>query len=206
MRPRRARECNDLLLLPEERAPLCPHRVARHGLAEEGCAEARRQKILAAVGRAVNRPARVLVLSPRGPLAPRGDDLKAAPLLAIALLWTACSSGASPAAALPTCAWPAALDDADAGRGGCHAARTWLTCEGGNVNESCLSNDPARCPGSEISGVSFTCHDRCAPGEYGVVCGAVGGGPFMDPPAGCHDQAPTPAGIAFHCCPCLPPR
>jgi hypothetical protein len=104
---------------------------------------------------------------------------------------------------LPACTWPAALD-ADAGAGACRPARTLLSCDGGNVQEDCISNDPAHCPDdSATPGVTYSCHDTCAPNEYGLVCGSIGGGSSGDPPAGCHDPEPTPGGIVFYCCPCL---
>ena len=118
----------------------------------------------------------------------------------------ATDAAAAEVAPLPACAWPASLVDENAGRGACHAARALLSCVGSNQTfEDCLSNDPAACPGpASMPGVTFTCHDVCAPHEYGVACGSIGPGPISDPPAGCHDPLATPAGIVFYCCPCQP--
>jgi hypothetical protein len=107
---------------------------------------------------------------------------------------------------LPACAWPSALDDPDAGRGSCHPARFYLGCGSqSGVSEECLSDDPDHCAGPEPGpGLAFTCHDICGPHEYGAACGSIGPGPISDPPAGCHGAAPTPGGVVFYCCPCLP--
>jgi hypothetical protein len=107
---------------------------------------------------------------------------------------------------LPACTWPASLDAPDAGgTGACHPARLFLSCDGSNgVSEGCLSDDPSHCPGDDATpGVTYSCHDTCAPNEYAVSCGSIGGGSSVDPPAGCHSALATPAGIVFFCCPCL---
>ncbi|MEA2697754.1 MAG: hypothetical protein QOI66_2025 [Myxococcales bacterium] len=113
--------------------------------------------------------------------------------------------GGADTGTLPACNWPAELDGHDAGAGACVAARTLLSCAGANgVSEECISDDPNQCAGENaMPGVSFTCHDLCGPDEYGAVCGSVGPGPISDPPAGCHNAQPTPAGTIFYCCPCL---
>jgi hypothetical protein len=109
---------------------------------------------------------------------------------------------------LPACTWPASLDPTAAGNGQCTAARTLLRCSGGDsgVQEGCISNDPAQCPsgGVSVPGVSFTCHDQCAPTDYGVVCGGIGPSaqPPATPPSGCLSMGVTPGGTEYYCCPC----
>ncbi|MDB4980995.1 MAG: hypothetical protein JWM82_1747 [Myxococcales bacterium] len=107
------------------------------------------------------------------------------------------------AATAPVCHWPAGLDAADAGGGACRPSRFFLSCAAPNgVVEDCLSDDPTRCAGDAMPGVTFTCHSVCAPNEYGAVCGSVGPGPIGEPPAGCHGGLATPGGTIFYCCPC----
>jgi len=114
------------------------------------------------------------------------------------------AGGAGGTTTLPACTWPAALDAPDAGSGDCRAGRALLTCQGGNITELCISNDPSQCPGPDLTpGVSYTCTDFCAPREYAVVCGKIGVGFSGDPPTGCHNPQPTPGGTIFYCCPCL---
>jgi hypothetical protein len=114
------------------------------------------------------------------------------------------SDAASPIS-YPACHWPAAFDATDAG-GGCRAGRFRLACDGGDAGLSvgCISDDPRQCDGVRVQpDVTFTCHDECAPNEFGLVCGGVGPGSApSDPPAGCHSFSPTPGGIVFYCCPC----
>jgi hypothetical protein len=115
-----------------------------------------------------------------------------------------------PSEAPPTsCHWPASLDPTDAGAGRCRAKRHRLSCSGGDagVFEECISDRADQCEDSGIvPGVTFTCRDQCQAGEYGVVCGGIGpNAPPSDPPAAsCRSGAPTPAGVAFYCCPCDP--
>jgi hypothetical protein len=123
---------------------------------------------------------------------------------AAALALAACAgnvagSGSGGAGGLPACTWPASLDPTDASGGKCTAARAYLVCadpSGGQVG--CISDDPTRCPGT----AGYGCKDQCNADEYGAVCGQVGPGPEEAPPAGCRLVGPTPAGIAFYCCPC----
>jgi hypothetical protein len=99
-----------------------------------------------------------------------------------------------------SCEWPASLD-APAERGACHAARWLLQCDiGGGGHAICLSDDPHACPNAEAQS---SCTSRCKADEYAISCGAVGpSSTSYDPPAGCHDEAPTPGGVVFYCCPC----
>jgi hypothetical protein len=111
--------------------------------------------------------------------------------------------------ALPACHWPATLTPTDAGRSRCTAKRHRLSCEGrdGGVFVDCISDRADQCDTyAALPGEALTCHDECAPDEYGVVCGGVGpGGPSSEPPApSCRSAAQTPGGIAFYCCPCGP--
>ncbi len=108
------------------------------------------------------------------------------------------------AAPVVACHWPVSLDAADAGRGACRPARFSLSCLAPNgVGEECVSDDPTHCAGdTAMPGVSFTCHNLCAPNEYAVQCGSVGPGPISDPPAGCHGGLASPGGTISYCCPC----
>src|ERR1017187_8197176 len=114
-------------------------------------------------------------------LAPK-RTLRACPpafIAACSVLLSSCQGNSrSNNGALPACTWPASLDPTDADNGQCTAARTLLGCSGGDsgVQEGCISNDPTQCPAGPVTvpGVSFTCHDQCAPTEYGVVCGSIG--------------------------------
>jgi hypothetical protein len=115
------------------------------------------------------------------------------------------SDGAPATAQLPACSWPASLDPIDAASGQCRgAARAVLSCvDPGGAGEICLSNDLAGCPDRAGSAAgSSTCQDLCNAGEYGIICGAVGPVPEVQPPSGCRSRAPTPAGVVFYCCPC----
>jgi hypothetical protein len=126
----------------------------------------------------------------------------------------ACScSGGSPAAGTTAadCRWNAAWTPADAGDGRCQARRHRVSCVGvggpgasnSMVYVSCLS-DTDTCEGLERTtpGVTYTCHDECAPNEFGMVCGRIGPGGGEAPPGACTKEGPTPAGISFYCCPC----
>jgi hypothetical protein len=110
--------------------------------------------------------------------------------------------------ALSSCAWPASLDPTDASDGQCTAARTLLACTDGDggIDEGCISNDPTQCPsdGVTVPGATFTCHDQCAPTEYGAVCGGIGptAPPAASPPSACRSMGVTPGGTQFYCCPC----
>jgi hypothetical protein len=116
------------------------------------------------------------------------------------------AQAAGAAAATPAmsanCTWPASLDDPNAARGACRAARALVSCSTpGRATETCLSDDPTRCPMGPQP--ASACHDSCKPDEYAVTCGAVG--PSVGdatPPASCHDPMQTPGGPAFYCCTC----
>jgi len=100
-------------------------------------------------------------------------------------------------AALPSCTWPASLDDAAPRQ--CSAARAYVACEyPGGAGESCMSNDPTTCSGA--SGAS--CTDLCNPNEYAVGCGGVGPAPSPPIPAGCRALSSGPGGGSLGCCPC----
>jgi len=111
-------------------------------------------------------------------------------------------------AAASACQWPAALDPSDASTNGqCRAARAFVTCQDSTgAGQGCLSNDPTACPDIPVgASVTRSCQDQCNANEYGAACGSVGPStaPFPTPPSGCRMLVPTPAGIAFYCCPCI---
>jgi hypothetical protein len=130
----------------------------------------------------------------------------------VLLVLAGCNSTAGPApvtsgSGVPACHWPASLDAMDAGNNRCTARRHRLKCDAGDAGAfaGCISDDATRCAGLEaIPNVTFTCHDECSPGEFGVVCGGIGPlGPSSEPPSlDCRLPAHTPGGISFYCCPC----
>jgi hypothetical protein len=105
---------------------------------------------------------------------------------------------------LPVCVWPDSLATMDASAGACrNASRFFLSCQAsGGGTESCLSNDPTRCPGDTLD--ASGCRDQCQEDEYAIVCGSIGpsSNGASPTPAGCGPPFITPAGIAFYCCPC----
>jgi hypothetical protein len=115
------------------------------------------------------------------------------------------SQNGDDAETLAACPWPPSLDPVDASNGACIAARTYLLCKGSNGGaEGCLSNDPTRCPGPNLTvGVTYSaCKDQCTAGEYAVACGGPGPGPWPDPLPGCRGISDGPGGGTLSCCPC----
>ena len=112
------------------------------------------------------------------------------------------------ATVFPECPWPTSLTADESAAPACRSAsRTVLTCtDPTDVTETCLTNDPAACPdtGPSASHGPWLCQRLCSPQEFGIICGSVGPTSLPDPqpPAGCHDVLPTPAGVVFYCCPC----
>jgi hypothetical protein len=135
-------------------------------------------------------------------------DSRARALLLLALVAVAaCKSNDGPGDPL-ACPLPPSLT-ADAGVGQCHAARRLLRCHlAQGATQICLSSDPSRCPESTTSGTDAGapggCTQLCAPGEYGVACGAPAPDTSFSPPTGCKNMPPTPGGVFFYCCPCTP--
>lgn len=123
-------------------------------------------------------------------------------------------AGGDLAVMLPACAWPVSLmslDHVDLSDGGCQAARVDLWCsESNGGNESCLSNDPTQCPGTQSPGPN--CQSICRGDEYAVGCIGPGLGPWPQPPAACHAapdvvlnagvSIPPGNGATLYCCPC----
>jgi hypothetical protein len=118
------------------------------------------------------------------------------------------SSGTSAGGTAPwleSCQWPQSLDSPDAGA--CRAKRAFVQCSLPSGGTSFyLSDDPTQCPSCGPDG-GATCQNECAADEYAAACGSIppleGAPPVSEnPPDGCHMVLPTPAGIAFYCCPC----
>jgi hypothetical protein len=85
----------------------------------------------------------------------------------------------------------------------CRTGVTVVNCTSSNGDgETCISGDPTQCPGSNVlvGAGTWTCQNACHPDEYGTGWGALGVG--GEPPSGCRDLGPTPAGVGFACCPC----
>ena len=123
---------------------------------------------------------------------------------------TGAGGGSGASTGLPACTWPASLDGTDASNGQCVAARALLSCPlTGGGTQGCISNDPKQCPsgGPQAGSPPGACEDKCQPNEFAIKCGTIGPGnpdaaPPPSPPAGCHNEMVTPAGIYFECCPC----
>jgi hypothetical protein len=107
---------------------------------------------------------------------------------------------------LPACTWPASLDQADATKGECRAARSLLSCRlTAGATALCLSDDPndvKRCPDNDVAAQTVACDSLCAQGEYAVACGKAGPSTTPSPPPGCKDSRVTPGGVVYSCCPC----
>jgi len=109
------------------------------------------------------------------------------------------TDGASGDGALPSCTWPASLDDAAPRQ--CSAARAYLACQypdGGGYDYDCMSNDPSTCPAAP----GASCTDLCNADEYAVGCGGVGPAPSPPLPTGCRGLPSGPGGGVVGCCPC----
>lgn len=106
--------------------------------------------------------------------------------------------------ALPQCIWSVDYALEDAAPGACHAARTFLSCEGSDGStEECMSDNLESCPDDGGQAVKYSsCVDQCRAGEFALSCGSIGGGPREAPPANCRNLPPNPGGITFACCPC----
>jgi hypothetical protein len=135
------------------------------------------------------------------------------------------SEASSPDASLqwPVCSYPTPVD---AGPGACRVGRAQLYCTypygvtcddgmtwtspSGPVGMLCVTDDPTGCPGCHPIAGTATCESKCAPNQFVMECGGVprytDAGPdhdyYEEPPATCTLVTPTPAGVAFWCCPC----
>jgi hypothetical protein len=107
-------------------------------------------------------------------------------------------------ASWPSCSWPSALDPDESGlaRDHCVATRTRLECAlADGSTEICPTNNPLQCEGADPPAAD-ACDAQCAPNEFALRCGGVGPGSIPAPPAGCHSEVPTGAGIILYCCSC----